>query len=109
MSKSRLKSVLYCGAEIRLGTIRSEGQFYGGFFPAYYTHKIAQRTQKYLFRWGAQWRFGRYAVLELALPFGCKQSEFTYRNTVNGVESPNPSTRHGRFIMLPSLQLGFAF
>ncbi|MBC7774735.1 MAG: hypothetical protein H7246_04790 [Phycisphaerae bacterium] len=103
------KSVLYCGGEIRFGAIQSGGQLYGDLFPTVYTYKTTQRTQKYLVRWGTQWRFGRYAILEVALPFGWQHSEFTSKTTENGVERIPPPTRNGKFVILPTFQLGVAF
>lgn len=103
------KSAFYWGPEIRLGTLHSEGEYYGDFFPAIYSIKNTQHSKQYLIRWGFQWRIERHFVCELAIPLGWEYSKSITRGFENGVELTPSVYKYDQFVMLPSLQLGFAF
>ena len=103
------KSAFYWGPEIRLGTLHSEGEYYGDFSASNYIVKNTRHTKQYLIRWGFQWRTDRHFVCELALPLGWEYSKSITRGFENGVELTPSVYKYDQFVMLPSLQLGFAF
>lgn len=104
------KSNLYFSPEVRVGAHRFEGYFYGDFDPGgRYDYSSTQQNQKYLVRCGAQWIIGQQVVIEVALPLGWEHSKIVSKTAYNQIEYPNPSHSFDRFVMLPTMQLGFAF
>jgi len=103
------KSEFYWGPEFRLGSLHSEGQYYGDVSPSLYVIKNTRHTKQYLIRWGAQWRFERHFVCELAIPLGWEYSKDVTRFIENDVEQAPTIYKFDQFVMRPSFQLGFAF
>lgn len=87
------KSSIYFGPELKIGARRYEEIVYSNL--PFFIYR--ERTIKFLVRWGAQFKFG-HALLELNLPFGIesfKKEHTTFRNT--------------KVVLLPGLQMGYAF
>lgn len=96
------KSGLYLGPDIRFGT-RNFKVLQTDFFPppaipTYYYYK--ENTTKLLMRWGIQWQFG-HANLDISAPFGIELFKTSVK--VNG------NYQDTQFVLLPTLQLGYAF
>lgn len=96
------KTGLYFGPEIRFGARRYQSTS-GNIFPPPPNPEFVQykeRTTKILMRWGAQWQFG-HANLELTAPFGMEYFKPPLAYNLGGHQT--------RFVLLPAIQLGFAF
>ncbi len=96
------KSGLYFGPEFRFGVRRFQYSNINVFPPPPIPEYIPynENTTKLMMRWGVQWQFG-HASLEIAAPFGIeiyKPNEASYNNS-----------RESQFVLLPTMQLGFAF
>ncbi len=103
------KSEFYFGPEFRYSAIYSEGEFYGGIIPSYYTFKSVQRAQNYLIRWGLQWKPGRRTLLDIAIPIGWQRSTIATSTTQNEITYTDVSRIREKFMMFPSILIGFAF
>jgi hypothetical protein len=96
------KSGLYIGPDFRFGA-RNFQVLQTDFFPlplipTYYYYK--ESTTKILMRWGIQWQFG-HANLDISAPFGIELFKTSVK--VNG------NYQGTQFVLLPTLQLGYAF
>jgi hypothetical protein len=94
------KSGLYLGVQMMFGSRKY--QYNQSFVfppqPDFVQYKIA--TTKAMFKWGMQWRFGKFASLEFSSPFGIEFSKPS--DPVSSFDDDS------RFIIMPQLQLGIA-
>jgi hypothetical protein len=96
------KSGLFLGPELSVGVRRFQ-IITDIFFPPNPNYiPYEEHVTKALLRWGVQWQFG-HATLEFASPFGVEI--FKSKLSLGGYSNGNET----QFVLMPSLQLGFAF
>lgn len=94
------RSGIYLGMQIMAGQRWYQYNQDFSFPPRPMYKRYNLNTTKFLFRWGMQWRLGKYASLEFSSPFGM---EFTKPSEVTGYAEEETG-----FVILPMLQLGIA-